>query len=681
MVRLSIFLKNRACDLVRYKLGSLVFFGPGLLLCVLAHAAEPPWIEIHAPHLTVVTDAGEKHGREVALRLEQMRSVFAQSLMKNRLNMAVPLTIIALNNNQQYAQTAPDSRVTSPGFFLPGDDHTFIVLNLSRAEPWRAVSHDFAHLLLNYNYPPTQGWFDEGVAEYFSSIRLDDKQVQVGGDPEQSASPREDLLGHQLQVRTSQKSLTELLSGPVWLPVTDLFSMPHETSGQEGTRNTLFYAQSWMVVHYLLNKNKLPETGTYFDLVENQKLPVEEAIHKAYGVTPPLFEQAVKEYFRSLTALFRPANVTRQPASANTGAEVYQFPAPLGPDDLSVTVTPLQEINARALLADVRARVPDRREEGVKELQSLAAAPSDNEAARRALAWVHIQRKEFEPASEELSNAAELNPKDPWVHYYLSVLKYRVAQTTRQSIQSLGNMMQDLRAVLDWYPEFAEGYNMLAIARVEGGGTASALEAIKAAIQLSPRNELYVYNLGEIYLSGKKWDSARPVFERLKSSSNPQLAAAARRRMDDMESLKKYGIQPQHPLQSLNDTPETTKAEGTGKPESQAKPPAPTKQVDTDAQLDEPEERKPKPPEPAPPRGSIQFVKGRLLNIDCSQPPAAVLTITAGVKTLHLRTPDYKSVTLVGADEFSCTWKDRIVSVNYRAEGKSGGNLVSIEVQ
>jgi len=131
MVRLSIFLKHRACDLVRYKLGSLVFFGPGLLLCVLAHAAEPPWIEIHAPHLTVVTDAGEKHGREVALRLEQMRSVFAQSLMKNRLNMAVPLTIIALNNNQQYAQTAPDSRVTSPGFFLPGDYHTSPMISLT----------------------------------------------------------------------------------------------------------------------------------------------------------------------------------------------------------------------------------------------------------------------------------------------------------------------------------------------------------------------------------------------------------------------------------------------------------------------------------------------------------------------------------------------------------------------
>ena len=681
MVGLSIFLKHRARDLVRYKSSALVFFGPALLLCVVAHAAEPPWIEIHAPHLTVVTDAGEKRGREVALRLEQMRSVFAQAFMKNRLNMGVPLTIVALNNNQQYAQTAPDSRVTSPGFFLPGDDHTFIVLNLSREEPWRAVSHDFAHLLLNYNYPPTQGWFDEGVAEYFSSIRLDDKQVQIGGDPEQIASPREDLLGHQTQVRTSQKSLTELLSGPVWLPMTDLFSMPHETSAQEGARNTLFYAQSWMVVHYLLNKNKLPETGTYFDLVENQKLPVEEAIQKAYGVTPPQFEQAVKEYFRSLTALFRPANANKQPASANTATGVYQFPAPLGPDDLSVTVTQLQEIDARALLAEVKARVPDRREGGVQELQSLAAAPSDNEAAHRALAWMHIQRKEFETASEELSNAAELNPKDPWVRYYLSVLKYRIAQTTRQSIQSLGNMMQDLRAVLDWYPEFAEGYNMLAMARVEGGGTASALEAIKAAIQLSPRNELYVYNLGEIYLSGKKWDAARPVFERLKSSSNPQLAAAARRRLDDMEALKKYGIQPQHTLESPNDTPQTVKPEATAKPELEAKPPASAKQAGADAETNEPDARKPNPPEPAPATGSIQFFKGRLVSVDCSQPPAAVLTIVTGTKTLHLRTHDYKSVTLVGADEFSCAWKDRRVSVNYRAEGRSGGNLVSLEVQ
>jgi len=36
-----------------------------------AAASEPsPWLEIHSTHFTVITDAGEKKGREVALRFE-----------------------------------------------------------------------------------------------------------------------------------------------------------------------------------------------------------------------------------------------------------------------------------------------------------------------------------------------------------------------------------------------------------------------------------------------------------------------------------------------------------------------------------------------------------------------------------------------------------------------------------
>jgi len=52
--------------------------------------------------------------------------------------------------------------------------------------------------------------------------------------------------------------------------------------------------------------------------------------------------------------------------------------------------------------------------------------------------------------------------------------------------------MQDLRAVLDWYPEFAEAYDLMATARKVGGGTVAAMQAERAAIQLSPRNQEYV---------------------------------------------------------------------------------------------------------------------------------------------------------------------------------------------
>ena len=53
---------------------------------------QPTWVEVHSTHFTVITDAGEKRGKEVALRFEQMRAVFAILLTKDRLNQPLPLT-------------------------------------------------------------------------------------------------------------------------------------------------------------------------------------------------------------------------------------------------------------------------------------------------------------------------------------------------------------------------------------------------------------------------------------------------------------------------------------------------------------------------------------------------------------------------------------------------------------
>src|ERR1700682_3221331 len=138
----------------------------GIFVSPFASAAEPsPWLEIHSAHFTVITDAGDKRGREVGLRFEQMRAVFASLLTKDRLNQPLPLTILALKNDKPYYQIAPlrqGQPIDVPGFFLRGEDQNYIVLNLFEPEPWRSVAHDFAHMLLNYNYPAAQGWFEIG---------------------------------------------------------------------------------------------------------------------------------------------------------------------------------------------------------------------------------------------------------------------------------------------------------------------------------------------------------------------------------------------------------------------------------------------------------------------------------------------------------------------------------------
>src|SRR6478735_4618134 len=181
--------------------GYLAILALTLSLSVPGHAAtEPPWIEVRSIHYTVVTDAGEKKGREVALRFEQMRAVFALLLTKERLHESRPLTILALKNDKSFYQLAPlrqGQPISVPGFFLPGDDQDFVVLSVFEDAAWRAVAHEFAMRLLTYNYPPAQGWFDEGLAEYFSSIRINGRQVEIGGDPELQNSVSEDLVGNQ----------------------------------------------------------------------------------------------------------------------------------------------------------------------------------------------------------------------------------------------------------------------------------------------------------------------------------------------------------------------------------------------------------------------------------------------------------------------------------------------------
>ena len=669
-----------------------------LLFCFRAVAAQPnPWLEIHSTHFTVITDASEKKGREVALRFEQMRAVFATLLGKEHLNQSIPLTILAFNNDKPYYQLAPlrqGQPITVPGFFLSGDDQDFIVLNLFEPESWRAVSHDFAAMLLNYNYPPAQGWFDEGLAEYFASIRVDNKYVELGGDPELTTSS-ENLLGREID-RNAPKSLVELLGAQVWLSLPDLFSLKHDTSTRNtGSHHTLYYAESWIVMHYLLHEHKLPETGAYFNFVLNQRLPVEEAIQKAYGMSSGQLEQTVKDYFHSQTVLLREADAARQNPSdaASAPGQAYRFPVPVGPEDSAIASKPLPEADARALYAEVQLRVPERRDAGLKTLRDLATAPTladkkleakqqekrpnedpdllptnaiGNAMAHRVLAWDHIQHGEFADASTELRDADAINPRDLWIRYYVSILKYRIAQAQHADIQGLPNMMLNLKSVLDWYPELADAYDLLAVARNAGGGPTAALQAERSAISLSPRDERYMYHLAQIYVASKKWESANALLDRLKSSGTPKIAAMARELAEQAGTERKYGI---------------PAADAGGPAQTQLTPQkSPFDVLEQDAAKRAAEENAPPPAAPEDSRPT-KFFKGRLIAVDCSHSPAAILTITAENSTLKLRAANYKSLLLIGADDFSCDWRDRQVTANYKAIGAKGGELISLEIR
>src|SRR5579863_2455749 len=305
-----------------------------ILAAIPASAADQTqWLRISSDHFIVLTDAGEKRGHEVAARFEQLRAMYGTLLGQRKQRMSEPMDIIAFKSDKDFAQIAPlrdGQPITDPAFVLNGDDRIFLVLDLFQPDSWRGTEHQMAHYFLNYNYPPTQPWFDEGFAEYFASINFTNKQVEIGADPELIPLYQTNVVSQQPGLSSALKSYTEILNAPVWLTLPDLFAMKNRVvNGMEGTHNTLFYAESWMVVHYLINQKKLAETGTYFELVENQKMPLEPAVQQAYGMTIAQLDKAVKDYFHSLKPLFDAMWAAKQPNPPVTSEVVYQLPLPL----------------------------------------------------------------------------------------------------------------------------------------------------------------------------------------------------------------------------------------------------------------------------------------------------------------------------------------------------------------
>jgi tetratricopeptide (TPR) repeat protein len=636
-----------------------------------ASEKKPPtqegWVSVNSAHFAVVTDAGEKRGREVALRLEQMRAVFGNLLVRNKLKFPQPVEVLALKSDKDYEHLSPlrdNTPIPAPGFFLAGEDKHIIVLDLFAIEPWCAIAHPLAHTLMDGNYPPTQPWFDEGLAEYFSSIRVDNKSLEIGGDPELTWKFKEDQLGGVREVRNAPKSLTELLSGPLWIPMNELFTMElNAPEFHEGTHRTLFHAQSWITVHYLISKNMLSQAGQYFQLVQLEHVPVEQAMQRAFGMNPQDFEKTLNAYFQSLTPLFIAQDRANSPIEPLNGPQVFRSAAPFGPDDVALVVNKITDDNGHAAMAEVMARQPEHAAQGLKELQALAQEPVDNERAHRALGFIYMQRKEFKKSEEELDQAADANPKDMWVPYYRALEKFKISQATGKPIEgALANVQQNLRAVIDWYPDFGEAYHLLGLAELEGGGLNAALDSMQKAIALSPRRERFLMNLADIYLSGKKWDSGQEILERLKTSTNPELAASARKKLNELPFLKKYGIWPDQAPDAQHPKTVESADDRTGAADEDSGDAAP--------------KLKPRPVDKRP----VLYLKGKIVGVDCSQSPAALLTLLAGKRTVKVRTQNYKTLILIGADQFSCDWRNQPASVNYKSNGTSAGDLVSLEV-
>ncbi|HXB20200.1 MAG TPA: hypothetical protein VNV88_02405, partial [Candidatus Solibacter sp.] len=277
---------------------------------------QEQWHEIKSPHFYVLTDGGERRGRETALEFEQMRSVFAQVFLKDGLEESLPLVIIALKNGKELSEFAPlynGKPVQSAGLCQTGPDGNTILLDLSAKDTWQIVVHEYGHVMLSrFRDPPP--WFNEGFAGYYSSVKIFDRVAVVGHPPD---------------------GFTDALAGERLLPVTTLFSVTHGSPlyNDEKNHRSLFYAESWLVVHYLWSHRMQDQLHRYLDLIRHG-IPTREAIMQAFRMTPEQFDKAIEKYWRE-------------------GVKASRLSLPEALEKVRPAVKQVSRLDAAAILADV----------------------------------------------------------------------------------------------------------------------------------------------------------------------------------------------------------------------------------------------------------------------------------------------------------------------------------------
>jgi tetratricopeptide (TPR) repeat protein len=593
----------------------------------LAFASDAQWVEVRSPHFNVVTDAGEKRGRETALKFEQMRAVFGALLTKAKVNLPVPLQIVAFRNTKEFRQFAPlwQGKPTQlAGLFQAGPDRSFILLDMSVEDPWTVVFHEYAHQLLNGNITAeTQLWFDEGFAEYFSTIEVDGKQVKLGKKP----PPGDWEVLHQYGM----------------MKVSDLFRVQHNSREyNEGDRRSVFYAESWLLVHYLYDTKQVAKLSPFFNAVIDRKVSIEDGIQQAFGMSAPQFDKTLREYM------------------ARGQVRYMSIPTPPGIEMTGYTVASIGVAGAKTVMADAHLHSMDYQDKAVNEFEEVLAIEPNNGAALRGLGYASLRKQDFQRAAGYFQKAMQADSKDPRVYYYSALLMNQEGSSARDA-EKLATMKKELQTSLALDPDFADSYALLAYTQMSSGEHDEALESMKKALQLSPRNEQYLYNLSQIYLAIQRVDEAVNIMRGLESSRDPGIAATARNSMEQVAKMKIV-------LGAMSKPPEGGRVESASPDHDE-----PAKPNDTAAG----NEYKPLPRDPHP----LRFLKGKLMNVDCSADPAAVLTVMSERKTWKMRVADSKHVIVIGADNFSCGWTNQRVALNYRETSDGEGNVATVEIQ
>jgi tetratricopeptide (TPR) repeat protein len=462
-----------------------------LLLIVSQHntvTAKDSWVSVRTKNFLLIGNGGEKDIRKVGLKLEQFREVFTRLFPGMRFNTPVPTTVIVFKSDSSYAPFKPSANIA--GYFQSGPDVNYITLTTElrgSQDPFSVIFHEYTHLLVNNTFDRAPVWFNEGLAEYYSTFSIADDQKVMLGAP---------IGSHVFLLRENKM-----------LPLKTLFEVDRRSPHyNERNKQSIFYAQSWALMHYLIigKAGRVEQLGKFVELL-GSNMDVDQAFQQAFETPFKVMEKDLRQYIK------------RDRYSVVRG----QFERKIELDP-TAEATPLTEAEAQAYLGDLLLH--SGRKDAYTYLERAVKLDPNLAMAQASLGMAYFREGKINEAHASLERAVASNSQNYLAHYYYAfTLTHSGPDGTRASGYTPENVVkirEHLQKAIALRPDFPESYSLLAmVSLVTGTDIEESIAALKRVLVTSPGKHNFTFMLAQLYMRKNDFKGARELLERLTGSN------------------------------------------------------------------------------------------------------------------------------------------------------------------
>jgi len=462
-------------------------------------SAKDEWLQIKTKNFNLIGNASEKEIRRVGIKLEQFRETFRLLFSGSKLDAPIPTNVLVFKSDSSYRPFKPkraDGKTDNfiAGYFQPGDDVIYITLAAggTDADTFGTIFHEYVHFIVDTNLGKSNvpAWFNEGLAEYYQTFEMEDEIKAKLGMPQG---------GH-----------LSLLQQNKLLPLDSFFNTSNAALHSHGSHSrSIFYAQAWAVVHYLISNKKTDGIDKLVKL--SMKGTVDEkAFQEAFQMSYAELEKELKKYV----------------GRASYMISVATFKEKLAVDS-QMTVTRLSEAESNAYLGDLLYHTR-RHDDAEPFLTNALAADPNQSMANTSLGKVKVRQRKYGEAKSFLDQDIAGDPKNHIAYYQLAYLLSRESRDELGYVsgfpaEKAARMRELLKRAIEINPTFTESYELLAIVSVVTNDKMDdGIAAMVKALQYRPGNQRYALRIAELYLRQEKVKEATDIISRVAKTANDE---------------------------------------------------------------------------------------------------------------------------------------------------------------